>query len=137
MRRDSSFFAELGRKLGGIPGISGVQTNPLTGSVLILHTAELQAVAQQVAAQGAFRLASPEVENFSIQTAAARGFQGASRDLRVISGGTVDLSSLLFLGLAGLAVRQAIQGNLLAPAVPLAWYALSVLQLEHNAPGMP
>ena len=42
-RKDGAYFAELAERLSECPGVTRVESNALTGSVLLLHTEETTA----------------------------------------------------------------------------------------------
>jgi hypothetical protein len=48
-----------------------------------------------------------------------RKLKELDRGLKVLSGEAIDLTGLLFLGLVRLAIYQALQGDMMAPAVTL------------------
>jgi hypothetical protein len=98
--------------------------NPLTASLLILHDGPFEVVAAFAEGRQLFRLGgAPSSKTLKAQAAA--GLQEASRNLELVSGGELDLDGLLLLGMTGLAIHQAIEGNIMAPAVTLMWYALN------------
>jgi hypothetical protein len=43
------------------------------------------------------------------------------------SGGTVDLRTLAYVGLLGLTIRQVMRGQVLGPALPMMWQAISLI----------
>jgi len=87
------------------------------------HEGSIEAMLAFAEARQLFKL----VENppLKLKDQVAQGLSQSSRNLETVSGGKVDLDGVLFLGLTGLAIHQAIEGNIMAPAVTLMWYALS------------
>jgi len=100
-----------------------VTANPLTGSLLVVHEAPFDVVVAFAEEQQLFRLVGP-LPPASLRARVAEGLEDASRNLETVSGGELDLDGALILGLTGLAIHQAIEGNIMAPAVTLLWYAL-------------
>lgn len=68
---------------------------------------------------------------------AAAGLRALSQGVRQVTNGSVDLDGLLMLVLTGLAIQQAIEGNIMVPAAALLWnaYTLSRMPpLDANPP---
>jgi hypothetical protein len=126
-RRDQDYFAQVAEKLAGCREVTQIETNPLTGSVLILGPVSPQVIGQHAAQQGLFQLASLTPEPRPLVEQVVPRLREASRSLQQLSGGSLDWNSLLFLALVGLAIHQALEGNVMAPAITLLWYALSIL----------
>lgn len=124
-RRDEAFFADTIRNLTHCPGVASVETNTLTGSVLIHHDVPWDVLASQIEQRAGLVIEMPR--EASLAHHVAQGLETANQDLNKVSGGKLDWNTLLFLGLTGLAIQQAIEGNIMAPAVSLLWYALNTL----------
>lgn len=122
-RRDAVFFSKLAEGLMACPGVTGVAANSLTETVLLAFDGPFEAIVAEAEARQLFRLAEPSPYP-PLRARVAEGMDAASRNLEAVSAGEVDLDGLLVLGLAGLAIHQAIEGNIMAPAVSLLWYAL-------------
>lgn len=104
--------------------MSEVAPNPLTGSLLVLHEGPFEAIAGFAERDELFRLGKV-ITPKTLQGRVEAGLEATSQNLEAVSGGEFDLDGVLFLGLTGLAIHQAIEGNIMAPAVTLIWYALS------------
>ncbi|NWG87062.1 MAG: hypothetical protein HXY26_06045 [Hydrogenophilaceae bacterium] len=128
-RKDVIYFAQLAEQIKVYADVREVTINPLTGSLLVLHVGPFEGVAEQAERQGLFKLAAAPVQP-SLQDRMVAGLKVSSRNLEAVSGGEFDLNGLLIVGLTGLAIHQAIEGNVMVPAISLLWYAL-------NAAGMP
>jgi hypothetical protein len=129
-RKDTTYFAVLAERLSECPGVIRVESNALTGSVLLLHAAQTSAMdvvryAEQVALFSVKRLSSTPARTLGQE--AAEGLDAFGRSLTSVSGGRVDLQSVFFLLLLGLAVFQAKRGLVLPPAVSLFWEAIRVV----------
>ncbi|HYE36872.1 HMA2 domain-containing protein [Methylocaldum sp.] len=129
-RSDAVFFADLAERLTQCPGVTRVAPNALTGSVLLLHSSETRAVdVAKYAEQSALFSVKP-VSAAPVRTLgqhASEGLDAFDRSLNSVSGGLVDLQSVFFLLLLGLAVHQARRGQLLVPAVSLLWEAIGLV----------
>lgn len=129
-KRNGAFFSMLSNELRACPGVLDVTVSPVTASVLIQHTAAEAKLLRFVAARRLFNLVASNESHADIQAQMTAGMRGFSRDLQSVTGDTLDLNALIVMGLAGLAIQQAINGNIMAPAVSLLWYA-------YNASRMP
>ncbi|MCU0842022.1 MAG: hypothetical protein MUC79_09915 [Thiobacillaceae bacterium] len=128
-RRDAASLSRLCSALGVCPGIVGVSHNPLTGSLLILHHADEATILRFAASQGLFETAPHDSGPPDVQAEMAAGLDGFSQALRRVSGNSLDANGLLVLGLAALAIQQAIEGNVMVPAASLLWYAYSASRM--------
>ncbi len=112
-RGDREFYARIGAELLQCEMVQTVEINPMTGSVLVMHTAEPEAITRYAEQHGLFRLGGEPL--------------APSADIA-----PPDLRSLLPPLLIGLGLYQIAQGNILAPAASFFWYAFSLLNVETN-----
>lgn len=125
-RGDAAYFAELERQIGACPAVSAVSANPLTATLLLRHVGEFELVGRHIKEQGILAIEAQRV--VSLHKRAASNLEQVDRNLRLVAGEGVDLNSVLLVGLSGFAIHQALNGNLLAPAATLAWYALALMR---------
>lgn len=123
-RNDAAYFSQLIEQIRACPRVREATANPLTGSLLIRYDEPFELVAGFAQQRQLFRLAGPQ-PSATLKARTAAGFEEASRNLEAVTGGELDLDGMLILGLTGLAIHQAIEGNIMAPAVTLMWYALN------------
>ena len=128
-RGNAGYFQEAVGVLAEMPGVSHVQANPVTASILLLHSLEVANIGEFAEQHQLFRL---DPEPSIGLPAAAR----VSAELRKIdhtlfeaTRGQTDFRTVAFLVLLALAAHQAVRGNVMAPAVTLVWYALASLRL--------
>jgi hypothetical protein len=127
MRHHRDFFTGLSERLQALPGVAGVVANPDTAGVLIL----LDPGSEQdtLAAIGSCGFLDV-VEDASVLSPALTGIRRATDRLdRALAGATAGLSdirTLTFVLLVALALRQALRGEVLAPAASLLWYAFDL-----------
>ena len=134
---DEAYFSSLKEKLAGLselPGIQRVEANPLTGSILVTHTLDLQAIDLEMVAQYS------EFNNlFRLRTTARPDPPPVSRKLEQslrevngkvggLTGGEIDVGMLAILGLLGIAIVQLNRGNIMIPAISALWYAYSLIK---------
>lgn len=104
------------------PGVDAVQTNTLTGSVLVHYRGEESGLLAGLRALGVDLHDGPQTAADGRSALAAR-LNGLSAGIRQVSGGALDLEGALIIALAGLAIQQAIEGHIMLPAAGLLWYA--------------
>lgn len=124
---NSSFFSTLLDRLAKCPGVEEVKVNPQIGSVLILYTGDTKAVTEFAKKSDLFHLkpARPPRKTFFVNVADT--FRAYDKDLKKISGGELDIPSLVFVSLLISGVWQIARGNLGMPAWYTAfYYALGV-----------
>jgi hypothetical protein len=135
-RLDEAYFAALKQQVGEWPGITQVDVNPLTASVLVFFTEGTDALAR-AAQSDLFELAEapPAPSPVPIAVTARRRLEQADIRLREMSGGSTDVRSLAVVGLVAAGASQLLRGNVAAPAVTLLWYATDALRLWRRAAG--
>ncbi len=116
-RGDPEFFSRIGAELLKCEMVQTVEINPLTGSVLVIHAAESAAVTRYAEQHGLFRLGG----GHNSDAGCADPFDPSADKP------AADVLSLLPPLFIGLGVYQLLQGNVLAPAATLFWYAFSLL----------
>lgn len=125
----------VAEKMQGCPGIRSVTANPLTGSLLILHDTCEADIMHYAESHSLFSVRP--VGAAPARPDAAAGLRALSQGVRQVTNGSVDLDGLLMLVLTGLAIQQAIEGNIMVPAAALLWnaYTLSRMPpLDASAP---
>lgn len=134
-RGDIGFFADLARRLADCEGVARVETNPRTGSVLIMHTGELEPILRWGERERRFALLGREPREPSMGERLRAEVAGFSQGLRRATSGQLDLPTAAFvLLLAGAAVQMR-RGSLLSPATTLLWYASSLLAAQRTPAG--
>ena len=133
-KHDAEYFAQLAGFLVPLPGVLKVETNPVTGSVLVLHALELKAVEDLKAMSdysqmmGLFKLASPKSGNASLGYDLAAGFAGLNQTVKGLTAEAVDLPTLSILFLVGVGIWQVSRGEVAVPAITALWYASSLMR---------
>ena len=127
-RGDAAYFAALEKELAGYRDLIAVETNPLTGTVLISHATEDTRLWDYAGEHELFRLEKHETAIHTPPRPAVTGGTGtAEHKSYVKSGRSSDIRRLIFLGLMGMGVVQAVKGNIAIPAIGAFWYAFSIL----------
>lgn len=126
-RGDKQFYNELASKVQEMPSVKSVQTNAVTGSVLVKHDGSVETLLAEAVTAGlhdVIELEFPEDEP-AVPVATKlveRIFQVDDRMKRV-SGGHLDAQSATLTMLLVAGAFQLARGNWFGPAIPLFWYA--------------
>ncbi len=132
-RRDDAFFHQLAESLARVPGVLRVDANPLTATVLVFHSLESAILVREIGARGC---AFPSTDEPKL--GAAEQIFNSSRPCAAVglraAGISADTRALAILALFGMAIHQAIEGNVMVPAVSLLWYAFNLL-VRQEGPG--
>jgi hypothetical protein len=123
---DVIFFSSLQEQLGQLPGLEKIEVNPVTGSILLIHSLDSGSVTEFLKAQHLLKVQAGK-DSFNFHQEVTRVFSAADRQVRGFIGGGINLGALAFLGLAGAGVYQIFRGNFSAiPWYSAFWYALSI-----------
>ena len=128
-KRDVAYFGKLVESFTSLNGIQEIRVNPLTTSVLFVHDLEVKAIAEHAKELSLFRLKSEEgiAQRNTIFEAANKTIATWNRQLKNLTGGGMDVPSLVFLGLVLTGFYQISKGNFRAPPWYTAfWYALGI-----------
>jgi hypothetical protein len=124
---DVSYFSTLRERLSACPGVGEIRVNPQTGSALISYECETKILAAFGRESDLFLLGRPARGKKALFGNVADTFQGYNQDLKKLTGGEVDIPSLIFLSLVVSGIWQIARGNLAMPAWYTAfYYALGV-----------
>lgn len=125
----ADFFVQLDDALSGIVGVERIETNALTGSLLFVHSADMQQLLRQIKECKLFELISKK--NIGSQTFISKKvsetYQKYNKKITNSSEGFANIPDIAFLGLLGLGIYQISRGNFTTPAWYAAfWYALNI-----------
>lgn len=118
-------------KLKGCPGVTAVETNQVTGSILLLHETTTDAIKEYAQGKGLVHIA---VAQNNVPAGALQfrkdirtTFRDADEKVKSLSSGEMDMSGLVVTVLVGAGVIQILSGN--AGALPwygAFWYAFNI-----------
>ncbi|HEX5062681.1 MAG TPA: hypothetical protein VFV99_25085 [Kofleriaceae bacterium] len=136
LRKDTARCERLAETLAAVPGVYRVEARPYTGSLLVQHarstTAQtlVETAARTLEAPVVARGATPPTPETvpalsEVARKLARALQDIDRDVRRASEGSVDLGTLITLGLLGAGAVQVARTEQLPlpPWFNLAWWA--------------
>jgi hypothetical protein len=136
MKGKGSHLAVVKEKFDGVPRIHSVEINPVTGSVLFLHTVDAGTIAAFARENNLFSLVELKPAPALFRRNMSDAFRGVSAGVRGISGGELDLWGTSVLVLLGAGVYQIAQGNFIAPAWYTAfWYAFNIFLKSESGKG--
>jgi hypothetical protein len=129
-RGDKDYFVALEKQLAGCPGVLAVEANFRTASVLIRYAVDDLQVWRYAIEQGLFRRAESQSVTSAISPVfaakVAPNAETAEGQVKAASLHDLRLRQLMFVGLVGVGIVQAIEGNIAVPAVAAFWYALNI-----------
>ncbi len=129
---NKAYFSSLKERFSDFPGVQKIEVNPLTGSVLVLHTIDLnkidlKMISEYTEQSGLFRFEQANPSAGSVSQRVVESFQDANRKVERFTGGEVDLPTMAFVGLLGFGLFDMARGKTAAPAWHVAfWYALNI-----------
>ena len=115
---DENFFTKLGKRLLSCPGVQKIEANPSTGSVLLLHESDTQAIVEFARGKKIFHLSEPKKGESPVHQNLISSFAGLNERVKSAMSGQVDLWGITSLLLIGAGVYQVARGNLVA----IPWY---------------
>jgi hypothetical protein len=131
-RGDETYFLAVESALSDYPGISWVETNSRTASVLVHHTENDPSPWQRAEEQGLFRVGEKEAEMPKMATAISATPNPARKARapkpKAARTNRANWRPLIFLAWAGMGIAQAIEGNIAIPAAAAFWYAYLMTQ---------
>lgn len=131
-RGDETYFATVENALRDYPGISAVETNSRTASVLVHYTANNPFPWQRAEEQGLFQLPANDIETrkatsqVAVTTTPTKKARGSKP--KAARTNRANWRPLIFLAWVGMGIAQAIEGNIAIPAAAAFWYAYLVTQ---------
>ncbi|MDA8241725.1 MAG: hypothetical protein M0Z67_15340 [Nitrospiraceae bacterium] len=134
---DHAFFASVAEKMSAVEGIGTVGANPLTASVLLLHSSDPDRIIERSVAEGFFRIGDAAHTRTNLHRRVFTAFDTADAALRDVTGNELDVGGTAFLALVGMGIYQIWRGNIAAiPWYAAAWYALNIF-LKSNTEKQP
>jgi hypothetical protein len=126
-RGNAAFFEEVEAKLARFGPVTTLKTNPLTGSVLVIHHTSSADIARFAEENGLFRLVDESLASAPLTVAVAETARQLNQRLQTMSRGNLDLSSLVFLGFVTAGVIRLARGAVWPPGLTLLWYAADLV----------
>ena len=134
-RRNAQYFARVRQQLAELEGVRAIETNHMTGSVLILHQLSAREIEEHAVKHGLFRLrfSLPDPAPLSQRISTQLGKFGAG--VERASGGAVDVPAVVAITFAAAASFQLLKNRVWPPGVTLLWYAVQrAVEWKEGAP---
>jgi hypothetical protein len=132
-RNDQEYFNTVADRLRDVPGVTGVETNASTGSILVHHDGQLNDFADAIFGDSDLgKLVEFIMETPPVARRLRSEIEILDGAVQRFSAGEIDLGTLASFGLLGLAAVQLVMGQQLASAVSLAWYAAELVRRSSN-----
>lgn len=123
---DKAYFESLGNELNRINGIYSVKTNPITGSVLVLHNTNTESIIQQIKDAGFFFVKDTNHKEDPVTESVRKSYAFLDNTIKNYVGG-LSIHSLVLALLIVTGFYQILRGNLGLPAWYVAfWYAMTL-----------
>jgi hypothetical protein len=133
-RNDLGYYLRVVQEIAKLPEVVEVTANPRSAGLLVIHEeGALPSIADRARERGWFELESLQPPDQTGIERAGAGLAAIDRVLKRSTRADVDVMSLVYLALMGMAVVQIARGQIMAPAVMLVWYAVELL--NRNRPG--
>jgi hypothetical protein len=128
MRNNLEFFQHAADTLQTMNGVTSTRINPRSASILVLHDDITPDTFKNLTSEtGLFELQLDYVEGSMIDLNTIKDISNQALGV----GGTFSRSMFFYL-LMGLAIRQVMKGQFMAPAISLFWYAFEILDTTRN-----
>ncbi len=122
------FFQSVMGSLSNLPGVERIEINPVTGSILLIHSTDAERIAQYARENGLFEIRSDRTHVSSFHQAAAKAFHTLDGQARALTGGGINLGALASIALIGAGTYQILRGNFAAiPWYTAFWYGLNLI----------
>jgi hypothetical protein len=135
-RGNADYFDRVGRGLAECPGISRIEVNSRTGSLLLLHTESIARITTFARDRQLFIVEDDGAPWHTPLNQAAKQWAELDQAITRFSLGALDTRSLVFMILLLTSALQIFRGQILAPASTLLWYVLELL-LNSQVPADP
>lgn len=129
---DTAYFTRVERELAACAGVAYAEANPLTAGLLLHYQGELTDLARAAAEGELFVLELRPAPSGSLLDVMTDRVDHVENLVRRASNGSLDLDTLLFLGLVGASVVQLARGQALGPASTLLANAAAILALHRS-----
>ncbi len=126
-KRNGHFFQSVMDSLSNLSGVERIEINPVTGSILMIHSTDVEKIAQYARENGLFEIESGRRPISSFHQAAVKAFHTLDRQVKGLTGEGINLGALASIALIGAGTYQILRGNFAAiPWYTAFWYGLNL-----------
>lgn len=135
-RGDPIFLTEVAARVARLPGVTDVDTNPQTGSILVHHSVSLDTLLDRVLGPEVAEIVEFVLSSPPLARRVRADVDAIDQAIRRYTGGEFDLNTVLSLALIAMAALQVVRGRQTAAmaAVPLGWYATELMRRGSESP---
>lgn len=133
-RGDATYFGTLEHSLSRCPGVQSLEVNPRTGSVLLYHDVEAEAIAEYGRANELFTVGERGGQRAQPTARTVDVFRALDSRLQQETAGAWDLRELAFVFLSASGLVQTARRNVWPAGVSLLWYAATLVDRRKPAP---
>lgn len=127
-RGDHAFFDEIAELLRRFSTVMKMDCNPLTGSLLLHHSGDIDGEPMQAALNALAEIVELELSSPPVARRLRADVVEVDQSIQRFTRGALDLSTATAIGLLALAGIQLLRGQQPVIAVSLAWYATELLR---------
>lgn len=131
-RGDRAWFSQAAGEVSTWAGVTRVEANPVTASLLVLFGEGFSLAGLERAAGAGGLFVIEAAAPVPARVRAGDGLQELDARVRELTAGAVDVRSLVLVGLIGLAALQFLRGQVLGPASTLLWQAFDLAGGKHG-----
>lgn len=129
-RGDETYFTHISNGFKGCKGIETININPITGSILFIHTIDFESIKEFAEENKLFTMkmnSSLPLFNSRIKA----GFDNYDNQIKTFTKREIDIPGVAFLTLLGVGISQIVRGNVRAmPWDAAFWYALNIFLMK-------
>jgi Heavy metal associated domain 2 len=127
MKGKASYFSTLKEYFTHFEGVKHVDTNVLTGSLVLIHSSDLRSIVAFAEDHSLFKLNKVNSSVPALSRNIVKTFSDFDKGVKRFTGNELDVPGVAFLTLAGFGVYEIARGNFAAPAWYTAfWYSLNI-----------
>ncbi|HVP79314.1 MAG TPA: hypothetical protein VMV04_15625 [Thermodesulfobacteriota bacterium] len=132
---DGLFFQSLKDQLSTLSGVERIDVNPVTGSILLVHSIDAEKIAQFAREKGLFETQWGSTKTSYLHQEVTKAFNILDERTKGFTGGGINLGAMASLALIAAGTYQVFRGNFAAiPWYTAYWYGLNLF-LKSKAGG--
>ena len=129
-RGDETYFIHISNGFKGCKGIETININPITGSILFIHTIDFDSIKEFAEENNLFTMKDNSFAP-SFNNRVKKRFNNFDSQVKKLTTREIDIPGIAFLTLLGVGISQIVRGNVRAmPWDAAFWYALNVFLMK-------
>lgn len=129
MKGEPEFFQQVEEIFQDHPRVVTVETNPLTGSILLTHKTTTADLLDYAADNNLFTLPGSAADRRHVLEVVSETIERTDERIQSLAGGKTDLYEVLFIGLISAGVIQILRGHAFGHGTSLLAYAAGILTM--------